>query len=75
MSVYNPSIAREMAKRGMGAALVGNYMVKKDSTLLFYRLRTAWGERSFYFVLRRDYAIQEHQKQFLETFLDVLEER
>ena len=75
LSVYNPSIAREMAKRGMGAALVGNYMVKKDSTLLFYRLRTAWGERAFYFVLRRDYAIQEHQKQFLETFLDVLEER
>ena len=75
LAIYNPSMAREMAKRGMGATIVGNYMVKNDSPLLYYRLRTAWGERAFYFVLRRDYAIQEHQKQFLKVFLDVLDER
>ena len=48
-------------------------MVKKDSPLLYYRLHTAWEERAFYFVLRKDYAIQEHQKLFLKTFLDVLD--
>ena len=75
LAVYNPSMAQELAKRGMGATLTGNYMVKKDSPLLYYRLRTAWGERAFYFVLRKDYSIQEHQKLFLKTFLDVLDEK
>ena len=73
LSVYNPSMAQELAKVGMGATLTSNYMVKKGSPLLYYRLRTAWEERAFYFVLRKDYSIQEHQKLFLKTFLDVLD--
>ena len=75
LTVYNPSMARQMAQRGMGATIVGNFLVKKGSPLVYYRLRTGWGERSFYFVTRRDHTMQEHQDLFIQTFLDVMKTR
>ncbi len=75
LTVYNPSMAREMAQRGMGATVVGNYTVKKESPLLYYRLRTDWGEREFYFVLRKDYELQWHQELFIQIFRDVINEK
>lgn len=75
LTVYNPSMARQMAQRGMGATIVGNFLVKKGSPLLYYRLRTGWGERSFYFVTRRDHTMQEHQDLFIQTFLEVMKTR
>ena len=68
-------MARQMAQRGMGATIVGNFLVKKNSPLVYYRLRTGWGERSFYFVTRRDHTMQEHQDLFIQTFLDVMKTR
>ena len=75
LTVYNPSMAREMAQRGMGATIVGNFLVKKSSPLLYYRLRTDWGERSFYFVMRKDHALLKHQELFIQIFRDVMKEK
>ena len=75
LTVYNPSMAREMAQRGMGATIVGNFIVKKGSPLLYYRLHTEWGERAFYFVMRKDHELRGQQELFIQIFRDVMKEK
>ncbi len=75
LTVFNPSMAREMAKRGMGATVVGHFAVNKDAPLLYYRLQTRWGERAFYFVLRKEHSLLSHQDLFIQTFQEVMKEK
>ena len=75
VTVSSPVMANELARKGVGAALVGDYMVTEGSSLLYYNLRTRWERRAFYFVLRKDEQLQPPQKRFIELCRDYMRER
>ncbi len=73
--VSSPVMAHELAMKGIGATIVGDYMVAADSPLLYYHLRTRWERRDFYFVLRKEHQIMKHQKLFIKLFQEYMSER
>ena len=73
--VTSPVMAYELAEKGIGATIVADYLIKEDSPLCFYHLRTQWERRCFYFILRKDYQLQKQQQLFIDLFREYMAER
>lgn len=74
-TVSSPTMAHELAKRDVGATVVGDYMVQEDDPLVYYHLRTRWERRAFYFVVRKEHQLQEQQQLFIRLFREYMVER
>ncbi len=75
VAVSSPVLAHGLALKGVGAAIVGDYLVSADSPLRYYHLRTKWERISFYFVLRKDHELLPHQKLFIDLVREYMKER
>ena len=75
VTVSSPVMAHAMAMTGIGATIVGDYMVMEDSPLLYYHLRTRWERRAFYFVLRKEHQLTRKQQLFIELLRKYMSER
>ena len=75
VTVSSPVMAHAMAMTGIGATIVGDYMVTEDSPLLYYHLRTRWERRAFYFVLRKEHQLTRKQQLFIELLRKYMSER
>ena len=75
VTVSSPVMAHAMAMSGVGATIVGDYMVEEDSPLLYYHLRTRWERRTFYFVLRKEHQLTKKQELFIDLLRKYMRER
>ena len=75
ITVSFPAMAHELAKRGLGATIVGHFSVAEDSPLLYYRMQTKLDKRSFFFISRREEELDKNHELFMRTFLEYLQDR
>ena len=75
ITVSSPVMAHAMAMTGVGATIVGDYMVTADSPLRYYHLRTRWERRAFYFVLRKEHQLSGKEQLFIRLFREYVRER
>ncbi|MBO4318097.1 MAG: LysR family transcriptional regulator [Mailhella sp.] len=75
ITVSFPAMAHELARKGVGATIVGHFSVAENSPLLYYRLQTKWGKRNFFFVLRKNEELKEYHGLFIRMFLEHMKAR